>query len=138
MKNTTRENEIGKNILYKYQLQSNIINDKREIAWEAAKTGAGVVGFALGLTGLILLGKMCLGHYSSGEELTYASMFITKLEGTGAAFSGLGAGAGGFLAVKSAINTKNGIRDLKIDRNRLEELEKLESNTEGKAKVLKR
>ena len=138
MKDTTKENEIGKNILYKYQLKADIKNNKYAISYEAAKTSAGVVACALGLTGLIVLGKMCLSHYSSGEEITYANLFITNLQGTGATVSGLVSAVGGFFAVKGAIEIRKNIKYLNLNEKKLEELEKLESNTEGKARVLKR
>ena len=113
------------------QLNAIIRRNKRRIKNEVCKTGASVVACAAGLTGLIILGKMCLGHISSGEELTFANLFLTRLEGSGAVISGLVSGAGAYFTIDGIKEAKSEIRYLKSNEKRLEEIE-------GKTKVLKK
>lgn len=103
------------------RIERNIEKDKKSVAKDTALLGASALAVGIGALGIALLGDDVINALTSGDALTLGSYMLVRFQGAGVAISAISVIGGIVAAVNNTKNAISSFKELKDDKNRLEE-----------------
>lgn len=103
------------------RIERNIETGKKNVAKDTALLGASALAVGIGALGIALLGDDVINAFTSGDALTLGTYMRVRFQCSGVVISASSVIGGIVAAVNNTKNAILSIKQLKDDKNRLEE-----------------